>query len=187
MVEESTYQELKTYLEEGNFLTQDIREMAQNPEVIPDLMTLALSNDEPAAWRAAWALSHAMKDSVDWLVPYLPQVVEVLPSIKKDGHVRELLKFYRDIDITLIPDDLHGKLYDYCFSLFENNSLQPGTRSNAFRVLLKIVETEPLLIGEVKAAFDMIAPFLSKGIRSSCQRRINQIEFQSINESKNEI
>jgi len=189
MVKENTYQELKTFLVEGQFHTQDIVEMTENPELIPDLMKLALSNDEPAGWRAAWALSHAMKHSIDLLVPHLPEIAAALPKIRKDGHIRELLKFFRDVKLELIPETLHGELFDYCFTIFENNNVQPGTRSNALQILLKIAEKEkePILIGEIKAAFDMISPFLSKGIRYSCQRRINQISLQTINEHKNEI
>jgi hypothetical protein len=184
MVIENTYQELKTFLVEGHFYTQDIVEMTENLELIPDFMKLALSNDEPAGWRAAWALSHAMKHSTDWLIPYLPEIATVLPNIRKDGHIRELLKFFRDIKLEQIPESLHGELFDYCFSLFENNNVQPGTRSNALQILLKIAEKEPILIGEIKAAFEMISPFLSKGIRYSCQRRINKIALQTINTQK---
>ncbi len=180
-MQKNTYHELKTFLTEGQFHTQDIIEMTEDREIIPELMKLALSNDEPAAWRAAWALSHAMKHSVDWLLPYLPKVMAVLPEINKDGHIRELLKFFRDIPFEQIPESLYGHLFDYCFSLFENNAVQPGTRSNALQILLKIAEKEPRLNGEIKAAFEMISPFLSKGIRYSCQRRINQLEFQTIN------
>ncbi|MEA1874476.1 MAG: hypothetical protein U9N51_08630 [Bacteroidota bacterium] len=187
MVQENTYQELKTFFVEGQFHTQDILEMTENPELIPDLMTLALSNDEPAGWRAAWALSHAMKHSIDWVIPYLPEIAAALPKIRKDGHIRELLKFFRDVKLEQIPEELHGELFDYCFTIFENNNVQPGTRSNALQILLKIAEKEPILIGEIKTVFEMISPFLSKGIRYSCQRRINQILQQTINEHKNEI
>jgi hypothetical protein len=184
MVQKNTYQELKTFFVEGQFCTQDIVEMTENPELIPDLMKLALSNDEPAGWRAAWALSHAMKHSINLLIPYLPEIADALPEIRKDGHIRELLKFFRDVKLEQIPESLHGQLFDYCFTLFENNNVQPGTRSNALQILLKIAEKEPLLIGEIKAAFEMISPFLSKGIRYSCQRRINEISLQTINTHK---
>lgn len=177
----STYQEMKLYLEEGRFEKEDLLEIARDSQLRDMLLELTLSNDEPAGWRAAWGLSHAMKENMDWLIPILPKIAEAIPKIKRDGHLREIFKFFRDIDFRYFPEEDKGMLFDFCMQVLENNKYQPGTRSNALRVLLKFIEEEPLLLGEIKAAFEMVKPFLSKGVRSSCERRINRLELENIN------
>ena len=181
MTNQSTYQELKQYLTEGRFEIDEALELCQDPKLCDVMLELAMSNDEPAAWRATWILAHAMKQGTDWLVPSLPEIVKVLPEIQRDGHLRELLKFFRDIDPELYPEEEQGLLFDFCLQVLENNKYQPGTRSNALSILLKFAEEEPLLLPEIKAAFDLVKPFLSKGIRSSCEQKIHKLEFKNIN------
>lgn len=177
----STYQEMKLYLEEGRFEKLDLLEICRDSKLRDVLLELAMSNDEPAGWRAAWALSHAMKEGTDWLIPVLPGIAQTIPEIERDGHLREVFKFFRDIDFKYYPEEEQGKLFDFCMQVLENNKYQPGTRSNALQILLKFTEEEPLLLGEIKAAFELVKPFLSKGIRSSCERRINRMELENIN------
>ena len=179
--DQSIYKDLSEYLS-SRFEKDEAIEMVHESQLYDVMMDMALSNDKTLGWRATWILANCMDKGTDWLIPRLPEVIQALHTITKDGHIRELLKFFRDIDFKDYPEEHQSELFDLCLDILKNNKIQAGTRSNALQIMLKFAEVEPFLIGEIRAAYEMVKTYLSGGIRHSCEKRINRLELEIINQ-----
>jgi hypothetical protein len=176
------YQDLIEFLSSKTFDLSEAQDLILGGGLCDLCLDIALTNDEPAAWRANWILSHCMRNDVKWLIPRLSEVIRALPVIERDGHVREMLKFFGNLDFEYYPENLQGELFDICMKILENNKYQPGTRSMALKILLKFAVIEPLLLGEIKASFEFVKQFLSNGIMRSCEMKINKLELKNVNQ-----
>jgi len=144
--------------------------LRENPDVFDEAIHLALQSDERTAWRAAWVLFHAMENHDTRLQPHLPAFVSALPG-KRDGHQRELLKI---IERLKPDDDLEGELFDICMGIWENPGKSPSSRITAFRVMFRIAQKYPELLGELSFLLqEHYTETLSPGIRHSLRRMVD--------------
>ncbi|MDA3820320.1 MAG: hypothetical protein PF590_07680 [Candidatus Delongbacteria bacterium] len=171
-----TYQQLKSYFENEIFDKEELVTMIHENKLYDVCFDLAMTNDNPAAWRSAWVLSACRKKYPEQCKKYLPDVIRALPLITRDGQIRELLKIFRNLAYEELPEQETGLLFDFCMHTFQDAAKQPGTRSTALQVLLIFARKEPDLLGEIQAAFHFIKPQLSKGIRQSCEHKINRLQ-----------
>ncbi len=179
---DNTYQNLKAYFGKRHFEKSDAVDLIQNGNYYDQCFDLALSNEQPVAWHTAWALSACQDNHPEKFRNYFPRIIRALPDMQKDGHIRELLKYFRHSKLEDFPENERGMLFDFCISVFEDSRKQPGLRSNALQVILIFVEDEPDLLGEVQAIFELSKNQLSHGVRKSCEHRINAIETRILNE-----
>lgn len=174
--QDKTYQHLKAFYESAQLDKEQAVEATIPAVNFEQCMKLALSNDQPAAWRSAWALANSVKTNPGRIISRLPEIMCRLPEIKRDGQIRELLKLFKDTAISDWPEEVQGSLFDFCMSVLQDSDKQPGTRSIGLQILLKFAAEEPLLLGEIQASFELIKHQLSKGVRMSCERRMNIME-----------
>jgi hypothetical protein len=172
----STYQQLKSYFENELFDKAEAIATIHNNNLYNLCFDLAITNDNPAAWRCAWALAACRDKYPEQGKNHLPDVINALPSITRDGHIRELLKLFRNLPYGDFPENETGLLFDFCMNTFQDAGKQPGTRSTAFQILLTFAREEPGLIREIQAAFYLIKHQLTNGIMKSCEHRINRLQ-----------
>lgn len=146
--------------------------MNDNPEQFDVAITLALSTNQPQAWRAAWLLNHLITKNDDRIKPFIPQFIDTLKE-RADGHQREFMKILEHMDID---DDQEGVLFDECMNLWENIGKTPSVRIVAFRILVKTAKRYPELKNEiVLLTQDHYTESLSPGIKNSCNRAIKKL------------
>ncbi len=177
----STYQQLKSYFENELFDKAEAIASIHNNKLYDLCFDLAITNDNPAAWRCAWALAACREKSPEQCKKHLPDVIMALPSIKHDGQIRELLKLFRNLSFGEMPEKETGLLFDFCMHTFLDAAKKPGTRSTALQVLLIFGREEPDLLREIQAAFQFIKPQLSKGIQTSCEHKISRLQNINMN------
>lgn len=143
--------------------------LRENPSVFDEAIHLSLQSDERTAWRAAWVLFHAMEDNDPRLQPHLPALICALRG-KRDGHQRELLKI---IERLKTDDDREGELFDICMGIWEKPDKSPSSRITAFRVMHRIAQKYPELLGELSFLLqEHYTDTLSPGIKHSLQRML---------------
>ena len=143
--------------------------MEDHPEEFTNLIELALTNEQPYAWRAAWLLSKCMDDNDPRVQPYLTKILEILPTVK-EGQMRDLFNvFYR----MELEEELEGRLFDFCVNVWCKLDHIPSVRSNALKLILQTTERVPELYQEVVLLTqDEFLDPLSHGIRRSVQKRM---------------
>lgn len=149
-----------------DFLIQLFQEQK---EVHTSAIHIALSNQEPQAWRATWILSHCTKKNDPRIQPFITNFIEVVTS-KKDGHQREILKI---LEKMKLDDEQEGRVFDICMSIWENIAKAPAVRYLAFKNIHKICEKYPELSGELEfISQEHYLESLSPGIQKNIKKMI---------------
>lgn len=144
-----------------------------HPQYFEDAINLALSNNQPTCWRAAWMISDSINNNDPRVKPYIHKIIEELPKLE-DGHQRELLKILLKMKLE---EDFESLLFDLCVDLWEQVRKQSSVRNFAFKGMLKVAEKYPDLNNEILTLTQphFIHP-LSPGIRKSVVKSIRSLE-----------
>jgi hypothetical protein len=146
--------------------------LKSRPEYFNEALDLAISDDQPFAWRSAFLLSSCMKDNDDRVKKYLKSIINSLPS-KSDGHQRDLLRILYRMKLT---DKNEGLVFDTCIRLWEQIGKASSVRVMAFKFIIKIAKQYPELLSEISVLMqDHYLESLSPGIKCSARRMIDEI------------
>ncbi|MDO6801568.1 hypothetical protein Q4595_03800 [Wenyingzhuangia sp. 1_MG-2023] len=126
-----------------DFLIQLFQEQA---EVHASAIQIALSDQQPQAWRATWILGHCTSKNDVRIQPFVNDFIKSIVK-RKDGHQREILKI---IDKMKLNDEQEGRLFDICMTLWENTTKASSVRYLAFKHLYKTCEKYTELNGELE-------------------------------------
>jgi hypothetical protein len=137
-----------------------------------ETISLAIGDKEPTAWRAAWALFHSTKKEDSRLIPFIDQILAVLP-FKNDGHQRELIKLVMKVSLN---EQQEGVLFDCCMSIWEKVGKSPSVRSLAFSFIYLTIQKYPELKSEIKFLVqeEYVSP-LSPGVRKGVEKKIKRL------------
>ena len=142
-----------------------------NPNLLDAFVKYALS-DKKFAWRAAWIVYHYAVKKPREMNKYAQYYIDILNEISGDGHIRELLK---TVMLMNLSEKQTCKMFDFCFSILQNNKLQSSVRLVALKFLTRISEDYPELKNEIEIIFENIKDYLSPGIKRSMEMKIKQI------------
>ncbi|MFY0598110.1 MAG: hypothetical protein JXR03_00465 [Cyclobacteriaceae bacterium] len=136
-----------------------------------ECLKIALSDQEPQGWRAAWILGHCTKKNDLRLPVHTDSLIEAIQS-KKDGHQRELLKLIFKIHLN---DEQEGKVFDQCVTIWETIGKSPSVRYFAFNFIFEIVKKYPDLKGEIdfltqQEYLDALSPGVRRGIEKKIMK-----------------
>ena len=138
--------------------------LTENPEQFDKALQIAISDEQPQAWRAAWVINHCIKYNDSRIKKIANKIIKKLKT-KEDGHQRELLKILGKIDLT---EKQEGYLFDISMTIWESIEKSPSVRIVAFRSLVKIVEKYPDLKNEIEhLTRSHYTEKLSPGIKNS--------------------
>lgn len=150
--------------------------LKSNPEYFNEALDLAISDDQPFAWRSAFLLGSCMKDNDIRVKKYLRSIITCLP-LKSDGHQRDLLRVLYRMKLT---DKNEGLVFDACIRLWEQIGKAPSVRVMAFKFIIKIAKQHPELLNEISVLMqDHYLESLSPGIKCSVRKMIDEISEQN--------
>ncbi|MBP6459732.1 MAG: hypothetical protein KA264_06530 [Crocinitomicaceae bacterium] len=141
-----------------------------HPESFPEAIQLAITNDQPYSWRAAWLLWSCLDQYGERCKIHINEIIESIPS-KQDGHQRELLKILFELPLS---EDQEGIVYNLCVNLWESIDKKPSIRYTAFRFMIKIAQKHHDLMREIhflteKHYLESLSPGVKKGIHKLLQ------------------
>ena len=120
--------------------------MNKHPFQFEKTINVALTDNQPQAWRAAWLLGHCMNKDDHRIQARIKAIIEAIGT-KKDGHQRELLKILEKMNIN---EDHEGALFDVCMTIWESINKSPSVRIVAFRILAETAKKYPELNKEIE-------------------------------------
>jgi hypothetical protein len=136
-----------------------------------EMIKLSLANDK-ISWRAAWIIFHFTEsNNYDFLQNYTSHFLELIPKIKKDGYLREVIKIINKLDLS---EEQESEFFDFCLNVLWNNKMQSSVRSVAFQTMLKTANKYPELKTEIITIFEQIKENLTPGIKNSMSKMINK-------------
>ena len=119
--------------------------LTSHPKKFEEAIRLALADEQPFSWRAAWLLWSCMEENDPRIAGFLKSFIDSLPE-KKENQQRELLIILQKMEIN---EELEGVLYSHCVSIWETINKMPSVRYNAFKMMAKIVKKHPELLQEI--------------------------------------
>jgi len=149
--------------------------LTSQPKHFNEAIELAISDDQPFAWRSAFYLSSCMEDNDARVKKYIKPILASIKT-KKDGHQRELLKI---LDRMKLNGKSEGMVFDICIRLWEQISKDPSVRMTALKFIIKIANKHPELLNEITPLMqDHYLELLSPGVKKSVKRMMNEVMEQ---------
>lgn len=146
--------------------------LKSQPEHFNEAIELAISDDQPFAWRSAFLLSSCMEDNDTRVKKHIKPILTCIKN-KKDGHQRELLKILYKMKLS---DKEEGVVFDFCIRLWEQISKDPSVRMTALKFILKIARNHRELLNEITPLMqDEYLELLSPGVKKSIRKMIKGI------------
>lgn len=147
--------------------------IGQDPIRVSALVDIITTDKEKLHQRGCYVLWIMRFDKTDLLRPHLEQLVDHLPIAAHDAYGRALTSILSEIHI---PEELLGKVADYCFSAMENPNVAIAIRAHSMSVLGNICEREPDLIDEVESLIRSFYDTGTAGYQSRAKRVFKQLE-----------
>jgi hypothetical protein len=146
--------------------------MKSHPEAFDEAIQLAITDNQPYSWRAAWLLWSCIEENDKRIQKHINKIVNAVKS-KSDSHQRELLKILLMMELN---EKYEGVLFDLCMNIWEQISKAPAVRVNALKLIIKIANKHPELKKEISfLAQDHYLKSLSPGARHSVRKLINEV------------
>lgn len=144
-----------------------------HPDCFDEAIEMALSNEEPFCWRAAWMIGGDIKENGSIIAPYASKIIKLIPSFE-DGHQRELLKILLQVNLT---EEQESLLFDLSVNLWEQVRKKPSVRHFAFKAMVQIAKKYPEFNNEILLLSQphYINP-LSPGIRAAVIKMARKLE-----------
>ena len=137
------------------------------------LLDLALYDEDPVAWRAAWVLDGADELEPGLASDHLVKIVEALPELSSLGTLRSILRMLCRYDI---PEDSQGLLIDLCFSYLTSELYPVAVKAHAMQIVYQHVLLYPELKDELITILEDQIENNSVGFLSRARRLIKQME-----------
>ena len=82
----------------NSYKSEIITFLEDHPEYFNEMVELAIADQKPYSWRAAWALWSCMQPDDRRLKPYINQLIRVIPE-RNENHKREVMKILEQMMI----------------------------------------------------------------------------------------
>jgi hypothetical protein len=156
----------------SSYKVEMISFLKSHPEHFNEAIELAISDDQPFAWRSAFLLGSCMEDNDARVKKHIKPILTSIKT-KKDGHQRELLKILYRMNLN---DKSEGMVFDICIRLWEQISKDPSVRMTALKFIIKIANKHPELLNEITVLLqDHYLATLSPGVKRSIQRMMKDV------------
>ena len=159
----------------SSYKKEMISYMAKHPEAFEEAIELAVSDNQPYSWRAAYVLWSVIQENDKRIKKHIKKIVNAVKN-KSDGHQRELLKILLMMDLD---EKYESALFDICMSVFEQINKAPAVRVNAFKFILKIAKKHPELKQEISfLTQDHYMESLSPGAQHSINKLMRELNYK---------
>jgi len=122
-----------------------LSEIKKKPVLAEEVLSLALINEHPFSWRAAWALSHYSKKNKKFIEDNQDRIILKLEEIKHPSQVGCLLITLNNIELD--SENL-GIVADVCIAMLKGEIEAGYIRMYAMEVMIKIAKQYPELSHE---------------------------------------
>jgi hypothetical protein len=118
----------------------------KKPDLIRDLWEIYFRKEEPVSRRAAWIIDTVSENEPAWVEPYLPELIDLLPSFNHDGLKRHGLRM---ISRNQIPDDKVADLMNICFEWLLSTNEAVAAKLYCILILYSMSQHTPEIKSEL--------------------------------------
>jgi hypothetical protein len=148
-----------------------IQYLESNPADFDEAIELALVNEQPFSWRAAWLLWDVIEDNDKRIKKHLTSIIKAIPS-KRYGQQRDLLRI---VSMMQLDEEQEGLVYDICTKIWLTPVGQPSGRYRALLIMKEVARKYPDLKMELKIiASPEYIQTLSPGIKNAAIRLLSE-------------
>jgi len=140
----------------GNFIRQ-------KPELIHELWEFYFSKREPISTRAAWIIDTVSENEPGWVEPYIPKLIDLLPTFNHDGLKRHGLRM---IARNKIPDQKIAELMNICFEWLLSLEEAVAAKMYCMLILYTISQQLPEIRHELIDTIEYQMPEGTAGFKS---------------------
>jgi len=143
-----------------------------HPEYFDEAIRLAISDNQPFAWRSAFILFDCIDENDKRVKKQINAILNCIKD-KKDGHQRELLKILYKMKLNKQQE---GIVFDICIRLWEQIGKDPSVRMTALKFIIKTANKYPELLEEISFLLqEQYLVTLSPGVKNSIRKMINEV------------
>ncbi len=150
------------------------RMSGENPLIYDELWAIAISDELPINWRAAWVIKGIWEKTPHVLAPYLGLMRQSLPSITQHGVRREFLRILTEYPPPEDEEEL-GILLKCCFDWLANPVETVAVRVHSMEILLHISKRIPEITPELKTTVEVAMQEGSAGMISRGRRTLKAL------------
>ena len=150
-----------------------IAEAVKSESHFKTLLSFALHEKDPLAWRACWILDGADEKRPGLAREYIPEIVRRLPSLESKGTLRSLLRL---LTRNEIPEDEQGLLIDLCFNYLVSELYPVAVKAYSMEIIYHHVLLYPELKHELITVIEDQAENNSAGFKARGTILINKME-----------
>ncbi len=146
--------------------------LKSNQHDIEEALGLAIGNDQPFSWRAAWVLGDVVEENDPRIKNHVKRIIGAI-STSRDGQQRDLLRIVSFMDWD---EQDEGNLFDICTRIWLSIARQPVTRYRALLTLHRIAKKHPELKNEIKTnTTQEYIETLSPGVKKAVFRMLSKL------------
>lgn len=145
----------------------------KRPELVGELWKIYLAMEEPVSRRAAWIIDTATENKPDWVSPFLPGLIEKLPSFNHDGLKRHALRMIARMPF---PPGREGELMNIAFEWLLNTTESVAVKMYCIQVLYRLSASEPDILQELYDTIEFQMADGTPGFKSMGSKLMHQID-----------
>lgn len=154
--------------EEAKLVAQSI---AENPMYMKELWEICISN-EKHSWRATWILDKIYDIAPDLVRLYIPQMIELVPTLSNESKLRQYLKL---ISLEPLPSNISGDFINYCFDALISSTSAIAIKVYTMQILYNFSLQEPDIQNELALVIEEQMENGSAGLCSRGRRILKAI------------
>ena len=168
--------DVKEYLvKSSKAIGLEVTELANGSESFFDeLLSLALSDQEPFNWRASWGILYFSEKYPEKIQPHLRAIAEKLPELSSHTQIASLLRLFDKIQFDL---EEFGDLLDYCIHVIRIPQPREYIKVIAINMLIKFCKKNTELKPEIIQQIEMAQPsFEMKNLKKMSKKVLEQLK-----------
>jgi hypothetical protein len=152
-----------------------VKVVEENPDALPDLLSLCWLDKYPLSMRAARAVQLYCNKYPEAIFPFLEDAVEKTINSKIKGVRHNFLKIFAEfIDINKITEP--GPLLNKCFEWLLDRNITPAIKIHAMGVIFKLGRNEPEILRELAASIEIIMDESEISMKTCGRKMLKKIE-----------
>ena len=129
--------ELHELLLSGENVTILSNFLADDQQLLGQLIEIALSDPRKGTWRACWIVDKIHEKKPELIQPYLGKIIKALENINNPSKLRHLLKV---VSLNAIPEEQLSFLLDFSIQKLTDPCFPVAVRVHAMQILYAISE-----------------------------------------------
>ncbi|MBN1597101.1 MAG: hypothetical protein JW894_02310 [Bacteroidales bacterium] len=154
-----------------------ISDIGDDPERFLEMYRLAVRDEYPLSMRAGGIIAKIANKHVCTVQKLIPEIIEILPSIKVEGVKRGFLKMLIELPLE-IDEDLSGQLADLAFEWISDSKQAIAIRAYSMDIIYNFSLKYHEIVPEFIAVLDEVGRNGSAGLKQRCRKMIDQLKMK---------